>query len=171
MCRALLEKRWIEANVLDQWDYMLESKDVINWWHFYWKCEELSCLVIFIYYCLFKENENICMNPEVNTNMLQSMMLKAIKEDEELIYLLLYMLLHYLFRVKTWYIPYLHLCYSFSFSFLGVFAKCRYIYYGKHSEGNRFIRNDQLWWTKDINENGWSQEGGRSNPCLIYLSH
>ncbi|XP_040035051.2 leucine-rich melanocyte differentiation-associated protein isoform X1 [Gasterosteus aculeatus] len=26
----------------------------------------------------------------------------------------------------------------------GVFAKCRYIYYGKHSEGNRFIRNDQL---------------------------
>uniref|UniRef100_A0A3Q2Q039 Uncharacterized protein n=1 Tax=Fundulus heteroclitus TaxID=8078 RepID=A0A3Q2Q039_FUNHE len=28
--------------------------------------------------------------------------------------------------------------------FLGVFAKCRYIYYGKHSEGNRFIRNDQL---------------------------
>lgn len=29
--------------------------------------------------------------------------------------------------------------------FLGVFAKCRYVYYGKHSEGNRFIRNDQLW--------------------------
>lgn len=28
--------------------------------------------------------------------------------------------------------------------FLGVFAKCRYVYYGKHSEGNRFIRNDQL---------------------------
>ncbi|XP_068183542.1 leucine-rich melanocyte differentiation-associated protein [Antennarius striatus] len=26
----------------------------------------------------------------------------------------------------------------------GVFTKCRYIYYGKHSEGNRFIRNDQL---------------------------
>ncbi|KAM3863298.1 leucine-rich melanocyte differentiation-associated protein [Diretmus argenteus] len=26
----------------------------------------------------------------------------------------------------------------------GVFAKCRYAYYGKHSEGNRFIRNDQL---------------------------
>ncbi|XP_047667907.1 leucine-rich melanocyte differentiation-associated protein isoform X3 [Tachysurus fulvidraco] len=26
----------------------------------------------------------------------------------------------------------------------GVIAKCRYIYYGKHSEGNRFIRNDQL---------------------------
>ncbi|XP_035255807.1 leucine-rich melanocyte differentiation-associated protein isoform X2 [Anguilla anguilla] len=26
----------------------------------------------------------------------------------------------------------------------GVFAKCRYVYYGKHSEGNRFIRNDQL---------------------------
>ncbi|KAM9477252.1 leucine-rich melanocyte differentiation-associated protein [Clarias gariepinus] len=26
----------------------------------------------------------------------------------------------------------------------GVFAKCRYIYYGKQSEGNRFIRNDQL---------------------------
>uniref|UniRef100_A0A8K9UCI1 Leucine rich melanocyte differentiation associated n=1 Tax=Oncorhynchus mykiss TaxID=8022 RepID=A0A8K9UCI1_ONCMY len=26
----------------------------------------------------------------------------------------------------------------------GVLAKCRYIYYGKHSEGNRFIRNDQL---------------------------
>ncbi|KAM7408631.1 hypothetical protein PAMA_002379 [Pampus argenteus] len=25
-----------------------------------------------------------------------------------------------------------------------VFAKCRYVYYGKHSEGNRFIRNDQL---------------------------
>ncbi|KAM4607825.1 leucine-rich melanocyte differentiation-associated protein [Polymixia lowei] len=26
----------------------------------------------------------------------------------------------------------------------GLFAKCRYVYYGKHSEGNRFIRNDQL---------------------------
>ncbi|XP_028324951.1 leucine-rich melanocyte differentiation-associated protein isoform X2 [Gouania willdenowi] len=26
----------------------------------------------------------------------------------------------------------------------GFFAKCRYVYYGKHSEGNRFIRNDQL---------------------------
>uniref|UniRef100_A0A3B3V0N0 Leucine rich melanocyte differentiation associated n=1 Tax=Poecilia latipinna TaxID=48699 RepID=A0A3B3V0N0_9TELE len=26
----------------------------------------------------------------------------------------------------------------------GVFAKCRYIYYGNHSEGNRFIRNDEL---------------------------
>uniref|UniRef100_A0A3Q3WFL1 Leucine-rich melanocyte differentiation-associated protein n=1 Tax=Mola mola TaxID=94237 RepID=A0A3Q3WFL1_MOLML len=25
-----------------------------------------------------------------------------------------------------------------------VLAKCRYVYYGKHSEGNRFIRNDQL---------------------------
>uniref|UniRef100_A0A672RRM6 Leucine-rich melanocyte differentiation-associated protein n=1 Tax=Sinocyclocheilus grahami TaxID=75366 RepID=A0A672RRM6_SINGR len=25
-----------------------------------------------------------------------------------------------------------------------VFTKCRYVYYGKHSEGNRFIRNDQL---------------------------
>lgn len=31
-----------------------------------------------------------------------------------------------------------------SFLFSGVFAKCRYVYYGKHSEGNRFIRNDQL---------------------------
>ncbi|XP_052428127.1 leucine-rich melanocyte differentiation-associated protein-like [Carassius gibelio] len=29
-------------------------------------------------------------------------------------------------------------------SFGGVFTKCRYVYYGKHSEGNRFIRNDQL---------------------------
>ncbi|TNN78505.1 Leucine-rich repeat-containing protein C10orf11 [Liparis tanakae] len=28
--------------------------------------------------------------------------------------------------------------------YTGVFAKCRYIYYGKHSEGNRFIRNNQL---------------------------
>ncbi|XP_055082988.1 leucine-rich melanocyte differentiation-associated protein [Periophthalmus magnuspinnatus] len=26
----------------------------------------------------------------------------------------------------------------------GLFTKCRYVYYGKHSEGNRFIRNDQL---------------------------
>ncbi|KAJ8250488.1 hypothetical protein COCON_G00224100 [Conger conger] len=26
----------------------------------------------------------------------------------------------------------------------GVFARSRYVYYGKHSEGNRFIRNDQL---------------------------
>ncbi|CAM4700068.1 unnamed protein product [Lepidochelys kempii] len=26
----------------------------------------------------------------------------------------------------------------------GVLGKCRYIYYGKHSEGNRFIRDDQL---------------------------
>ncbi|KAK1166481.1 leucine-rich melanocyte differentiation-associated protein-like, partial [Acipenser oxyrinchus oxyrinchus] len=26
----------------------------------------------------------------------------------------------------------------------GVFAKCRYVYYGKNSEGNRFIRDEQL---------------------------
>ncbi|XP_032087412.1 leucine-rich melanocyte differentiation-associated protein [Thamnophis elegans] len=26
----------------------------------------------------------------------------------------------------------------------GVLGKCRYVYYGKHSEGNRFIRDDQL---------------------------
>ncbi|XP_031761590.1 leucine-rich melanocyte differentiation-associated protein isoform X2 [Xenopus tropicalis] len=26
----------------------------------------------------------------------------------------------------------------------GVLGKCRYIYYGKHSEGNRFIRDDEL---------------------------
>ncbi|KAK1164533.1 leucine-rich melanocyte differentiation-associated protein-like [Acipenser oxyrinchus oxyrinchus] len=26
----------------------------------------------------------------------------------------------------------------------GVFAKCQYVYYGKHSEGNRFIRDEQL---------------------------
>ncbi|XP_053306478.1 leucine-rich melanocyte differentiation-associated protein isoform X1 [Spea bombifrons] len=26
----------------------------------------------------------------------------------------------------------------------GVAGKCRYVYYGKHSEGNRFIRDDQL---------------------------
>lgn len=36
----------------------------------------------------------------------------------------------------------------------GVFAKCRYAYYGKHSEGNRFICNDQLWirkwWFSDL---------------------
>ena len=28
---------------------------------------------------------------------------------------------------------------------LGVFGQCKYVYYGKHSEGNRFIRNNQLW--------------------------
>ncbi|KAM9365600.1 leucine-rich melanocyte differentiation-associated protein [Pholidichthys leucotaenia] len=27
---------------------------------------------------------------------------------------------------------------------VGVFTKCRYVYYGKQSEGNRFIQNDQL---------------------------
>ena len=27
----------------------------------------------------------------------------------------------------------------------GTFGRCRYIYFGKHSEGNRFIQNDQLW--------------------------
>lgn len=27
---------------------------------------------------------------------------------------------------------------------VGILGKCRYIYYGKHSEGNRFIRDDQL---------------------------
>ena len=27
----------------------------------------------------------------------------------------------------------------------GVFGQCKYVYYGKHSEGNRFIRNNQLW--------------------------
>uniref|UniRef100_A0A3B5ACQ6 Uncharacterized protein n=1 Tax=Stegastes partitus TaxID=144197 RepID=A0A3B5ACQ6_9TELE len=37
-----------------------------------------------------------------------------------------------------------HLTVSHCCLFLGVFAKCRYMYYGKHSEGNRFIRNDQL---------------------------
>lgn len=26
----------------------------------------------------------------------------------------------------------------------GTFGECRYVYYGKHSEGNRFIRNNQL---------------------------
>lgn len=26
----------------------------------------------------------------------------------------------------------------------GILGKCRYVYYGKHSEGNRFIRDDQL---------------------------
>ncbi|CAI8021781.1 Leucine-rich melanocyte differentiation-associated protein [Geodia barretti] len=26
----------------------------------------------------------------------------------------------------------------------GVFGQCKYVYYGKHSEGNRFIRNNQL---------------------------
>lgn len=26
----------------------------------------------------------------------------------------------------------------------GVFGQCKYVYYGKHSEGNRFIRNHQL---------------------------
>nr|KAF6304037.1 hypothetical protein mMyoMyo1_012442 [Myotis myotis] len=26
----------------------------------------------------------------------------------------------------------------------GVLGKCRYVYYGKNSEGNRFIRDDQL---------------------------
>ncbi|MGH0122420.1 UNVERIFIED_CONTAM: hypothetical protein FKN15_004187 [Acipenser sinensis] len=31
-----------------------------------------------------------------------------------------------------------------TFLFEGVFAKCRYVYYGKHSEGNRFIRDEQL---------------------------
>lgn len=25
------------------------------------------------------------------------------------------------------------------------FGRCRYVYYGKHSEGNRFIRNNELW--------------------------
>lgn len=26
----------------------------------------------------------------------------------------------------------------------GTFGRCKYIYFGKHSEGNRFIRNDEL---------------------------
>ncbi|XP_062926234.1 leucine-rich melanocyte differentiation-associated protein isoform X2 [Mobula hypostoma] len=26
----------------------------------------------------------------------------------------------------------------------GIFAKCHYVYHGRHSEGNRFIRDDQL---------------------------
>jgi hypothetical protein len=28
--------------------------------------------------------------------------------------------------------------------FKATFGKCRYVYYGKHSEGNRFIRNNDL---------------------------
>lgn len=32
------------------------------------------------------------------------------------------------------------------FSFIPAsFGKCRYVYYGHHSEGNRFIRNNDLW--------------------------
>lgn len=27
---------------------------------------------------------------------------------------------------------------------LGVYGQCKYVYYGKHSEGNRFIRNQHL---------------------------
>lgn len=27
---------------------------------------------------------------------------------------------------------------------IAVFGQCKYVYYGKHSEGNRFIRNNQL---------------------------
>jgi len=27
---------------------------------------------------------------------------------------------------------------------VATFGKCRYIYYGRHSEGNRFIRNNDL---------------------------
>lgn len=43
----------------------------------------------------------------------------------------------------------MHMQYAFVITYnffliAGVFAKCRYVYYGKHSEGNRFIRNDQL---------------------------
>uniref|UniRef100_A0A7N4NNU8 Uncharacterized protein n=1 Tax=Sarcophilus harrisii TaxID=9305 RepID=A0A7N4NNU8_SARHA len=28
--------------------------------------------------------------------------------------------------------------------FAGVLGRCHYVYYGKNSEGNRFIRDDQL---------------------------
>lgn len=31
------------------------------------------------------------------------------------------------------------------FIFIASFGKSKYIYYGKHSEGNRFIRNKDLW--------------------------
>ena len=39
--------------------------------------------------------------------------------------------------------------YSWADSFLktsisATFGKCRYVYYGRHSEGNRFIRNNDL---------------------------
>jgi len=30
------------------------------------------------------------------------------------------------------------------FSCVATFGKCRYVYYGRHSEGNRFIRNNDL---------------------------
>ena len=30
-------------------------------------------------------------------------------------------------------------------SILGTFGRCRYVYYGRHSEGNRFIKNTDLW--------------------------
>ena len=52
--------------------------------------------------------------------------------------------------LKGWFWNGLLLAVPFFFSHffspsLGAFAKCRYVYYGKNSEGNRFIRNDQLW--------------------------
>jgi len=31
-----------------------------------------------------------------------------------------------------------------SFDLVAMFGKCRYVYYGRHSEGNRFIRNNDL---------------------------
>ena len=39
------------------------------------------------------------------------------------------------------------LYYSINYTkhFSGTFGKSKYVYYGKHSEGNRFIRNTDLW--------------------------
>uniref|UniRef100_A0A803TTE2 Uncharacterized protein n=1 Tax=Anolis carolinensis TaxID=28377 RepID=A0A803TTE2_ANOCA len=36
------------------------------------------------------------------------------------------------------------ICLHFKSQRDSVLGKCRYVYYGKHSEGNRFIRDDQL---------------------------
>lgn len=36
-------------------------------------------------------------------------------------------------------------CFIRFLKFLATFGKCRYVYYGRHSEGNRFIRNNDLW--------------------------
>ena len=34
--------------------------------------------------------------------------------------------------------------YIYIFVFAAVFGSVKYVYHGKHSEGNRFIRNSQL---------------------------
>lgn len=54
-----------------------------------------------------------------------------------------------------------------SFFFPGTFGKSKYVYYGRHSEGNRFIRNSDLWQQKYMNCSYFGLNGLSPWPPLL----